>query len=442
MADSSDTSYELDVAVGKRQSGVLPLYTRLSQLNPSDAAISFNEFSGTLGSAQFKDIVVSAKISWGLNRNPLVHFTIGVPQDRLNSVIDFPGFTKNSVVGLRFRKEKAGQATPWVYGVTQHTVPMLDNERMTVAVDGYGLLFEAPRRHVSRRYGNSTAKGVISTIVKKYGLQLEDPGSITDLPMTENEQNFDDFSMLTAAANFLNAFWYLEEHRAVLIGRDAAYRQSPAYILAYGNRESSDAATNLYPLFEFVPRLTAQSFEAGALGITARGVDLDTGEVVQKSIVSRAIRLGSLSLNSKIFLSDDGTVINGQVVRPAPMLASDESGLFLPLRTRSIDEARYQYAVEQKDFEVVVDAVLSGFPAVRPGMVVRIEGVGNIFGGNYMVWEVNHLVGRSDGFKTRLTLVRNAVCNIISPQGYRTNPKKNYAKSPVGRRFVAQAVGK
>jgi hypothetical protein len=433
------SEYTYDVAVAKRRSGDLPTFTLIKQIEVPTA--SLNTVQGTFPEVQllFKMLTSKVQAIWGLNSNPIVRIIVGSPLGKFASMADFPGFLKNSVLGVRFRKEKIGQSSSWIYGVTQYQIVRLAQRQRNVLVEGYGLLFEAIRRVESKNFGNMTAKNIISNIAKKYNLLVDTIGPFEDRNIVEVEQNVDDFTFINKMAERLNAFWFLEENKLVLISRNQMYSQDPELTLVYG-RPLQETSESEFPIAEFIPVLDSTKFEAGAEQITARGIDLDTGEIVEKVFRPEAIRLGTLSLNSDQFRSNEGVTINDIVIRPSPKIKPRESGVFLPLRVRSDDELVYRYTVEQKDIEVRAVVTTIGLPRVKPGMMVRVEGAGELFSGNYVVEEVDHLVGNDKGFRTKLSLIRNALGQTSVPTPFPTNLKETKRKFSAGVKKFAEVV--
>jgi hypothetical protein len=416
--------YSFDVSISKRRSGEVALFGTLGQIqgisNTLDSqSISNNSVGENFNLGKFTSHV---EVVWRLNANPLVRIIVVLPLDRFASLVDFVGFSKNNIVGVRFKKEQLGQSSSWLYGVTQYQIPRLEESRRNVLVEGYGLLFEAARRQTSRNFKNVTAIGIITIIVQKYNVQLKIIGDLSDRTVSGAEQYQSDFDLLNRMASILDAYWYLDEGNFVLISRSFMYKQTPEITLSFGN-QISDNLSNVFPISEFTPLLDASCFEAGATLLRTGGIDLDTGEVVKKDFSPIASRLGPLALNSSQFLSDQGVVINDIVLRPAPNLKSDEAGVILPLKTRSNDAFIYQYSVDDKDLGIRAQVMCTGIPVLKPGMVVLLSGVGDTFGGNWIVEEVHHVISEEKNFTTVLTLVRNALGQTNSPVQFAVNTK-------------------
>lgn len=414
--------YVFDIAIGKRSSNDIPLFSQLKQVQPTSATLDTESTSGDDGSPaiQLQTYVSKADVVWRLNANPLIRIVAALPLDQLFTLIDFNGFSKNGVLGIRFRKEQFSQSTDWVYGTIPYSIPRLEDERRSLMVEGYGLLFEAPRRQVSRNFKNITAKGIISIITKKYNLGFVVRGNVADKLVNGAEQNESDFSYISRMTAILDSYWYLEGNNLVIIGRSFMYNQTPEVTLLYDQQVNENIGVQ-FPIYEFTPLLTATSFEAGALLIRAGGIDLDTGEVVKIDFQPQATRLGPLSLNSDQFLSNEGVTVNGTVVRPAPTLAVNEAGIILPLKTRSNDAAIYRFGVEHKDLEVRAAVSCPGIPKLRPGSMVAVDGVGELFGGNWIVEELTHSIGDDNGYSTSMVLVRNALGQINSSGKFAVN---------------------
>jgi hypothetical protein len=418
-------SFEMDFAVAKPRAGQLPVFSIIKQIEPlaSFLQIDSQKVAGldSLG-ASIKTATQSAVVYWGLNSNPQIQLVFSPPAEQMFSFIDFPGFSKNSVIGVRFRKEQLfAQGTPWIYGVVQYTVPYLDTKVKSVQLDGFGLLFEAQRRQNSRNFKSLSLKNIASAIVKKYGLGFTTKGPVTDLNTSEPEQNVDDFTYLNIVASKLDANWYIEENNVVFISNEYMYSQTPAANLMYGNIPAINT-DNYFPITEFYPEVNAMVFESGAERLTARGIDLDTGKMVEKKFEPKKPRLGSLSLTSDQFRSDAGVIINTKVLKPSPKFdAALESGVFIPYHPRSDEALTYQYHVEKKDMCIKATVKTVGLPGLTPGSIVYVQGVGEIFGGNYIIDDLEHRLEKNIGFVTILRLTRNALGQIKAPTSFKTN---------------------
>ncbi len=433
-------NYEFDIALAKRRAGNLPFFNRIAQIQSASANIDTEFGSADSQAFPFRRFVAEAKAVWALNTNPFVHMVFAAEQSEFARFTDFPGFAKNNVMGFRFRKEKLDQSSGWIYGVTQYSVPRLDNNRRSILVEGYGLLFEAPRRHVSRNFKNTTAKNIISTIVKRYGLGFRTEGVLEDRSIKEVEQNGDDLSLINSVVQTLNAFWYIDENALVLVGREHIHNQKPEIRFYYTTPARGDSLAEEFPISEFFPLLDGQFFEAGAFKITGRDVDLDSGRTVEQVFQPNVPRLGTLSLNSDQFFSNDGVTINETILKPSPVPGINESGVFLPLNTLSDDADRYRYAVEQKDIEVRILIATVGFPAARPGMLVELFGVGDLFSGNYVVEEITHQYTQNKPYTTTLILGRNALGNIRTATPFPVNLKQTTEKEFGGKKVFAEVV--
>ena len=425
MAQGEMGSFDLDFAVAKPRAGQLPIFNIIKQIEPLSSFLQLDSqkvSSPTGFGASLKNITRSAVVNWGLNSNPQIQLIFSPPAEQIFSFIDFPGFSKNSVIGVRFRKEQLfAQGTPWIYGVVQYVVPYLDTKVKSIQLDGFGLLFEAQRRHNSRNFKNMSLKSIASTIVKRYGLGFTTKGPVKDTNIFEPEQNIDDFTYLSIIASKLDSNWYVEENNVVFMSNDYMYSQTPSANLLYGAMPAINTS-NYFPITEFYPELNAAVFESGAEKLTARGIDLDTGKIVEKVFEPKKPRLGSLSLTSDQFRSDEGVTINTKVLRPSPkFINSMESGVFIPYHSRSDELLTYQYHVEKKDLCIRATVKTVGLPGLTPGSIVNVQGVGEILGGNYIIDDLEHRMEKNTGFVTNLRLTRNALGQIQSSSSFKQN---------------------
>jgi hypothetical protein len=418
-------AFDMDFAVAKPRAGQLPIFNIIKQINPLTPfsqldSQTVSDFA-SLGSS-IKNFIQSAIIYWGLNSNPQIQLVLSPPAEQIFSFIDFPGFSKNSVIGVRFRKEQLfAQGTPWVYGVVQYVVPYFDTKVKSVQIDGYGILFEAQRRQNSRNFKNMSLKNIASAIVKKYGLGFTTKGPVKDSNIFEPEQNIDDFTYLNIIASKLDANWYIEESDVVFISNDYMYSQTPSANLLYGAMPAINT-NNYFPITEFYPEINALVFEGGSERLTARGIDLDTGKVVEKIFEPKKPRLGSLALTSDQFRSDSGVTINAKVLKPSPKFVNAmESGVFVPYHSRSDELLTYQYHVEKKDLCIRATVKTVGLPGLTPGAVVNVQGVGEILSGNYLIDDLEHRMEKNVGFVTIIRLTRNALGQISSAASFKQN---------------------
>jgi hypothetical protein len=432
--------YDFEVALSKSRGGTVPLFNLFKQIQPASALLDTSAGSSQTLPISFRAMAKSVYVVWRLNANPFVRVVLGPSASDFSMMSDFTGFFKNNVIGVRLFKQNIHKESPWIYGTLQYAVPKMDTRKKSISVEGYGLLFEAPRRHVSRNFHNTRCIDIVSGIAKKYGLDFAVVGTLVDPVIDETEQNINDLAMIFNMCQFLNAFWYLDGTTLKVIGRDYMYSQTPEVRLFYGSSGGQLNVKEEFPLEEFVPELDPTFFEAGAIKITGRGIDLDSGEIVEKEFIPNSQRLGVLSLNSDQFRSDAGVTINQKVVKPAPQLQPAESGVFLPLRTRSNDDLRYRYWVEQKDIESRVTVKTVGAPSLRPGMMVEVQGVGELMGGNWVVEEVIHRVGDKKGYETSATLIRNALGQTLTRSTFKMNLKTVGEKVVSGLKKFAELV--
>lgn len=437
------TSYAFEISISKAEGGSKSNFSpgqtnQISGVANPDASLNTSTVKIDAISREYSTFARMVEVYWGLNSNPLVRVMFGPPQNRFIDFADFPGFLKNNAIGVRYSKPKISQFSPWIYGVIQYAVPRFNGKDRSVLVDGHGLLYEAGRRTTSRSFKNTTAKTIMANIVTKYGLTLQVKGVLSDIIIDESDQNVDDFAYLDQMALFLDALWYIEDDVVVLQSRQSMYTQTPKITLTLNASPPADYQS-LFPIIDFVPEVSDDAFKTGGDKITARGIDLDSKKVVEKVFTPRVARMGVMSLNAPNFQSDTGIAVNAKIFKPAPVFQPFESGVFVPYRTRSDDEFRYQGMLEQRDVEVRATVRVPGAPIITPGIMVSVQGVGQIFGGNYIVESVYHRLNMNEGFTTDLLLARNAVGQFQrTDSGFQSNTKDTPEKAVVGT--VKQAV--
>jgi hypothetical protein len=109
-------------------------------------------------------------------------------------------------------------------------------------------------------------------------------------------------------------------------------------------------------------------------------------------------------------------------LRPCPDFESSlESEVFLPLHTRSDEELIYQFQVEKKDLSIHASLETLGMPGLKPGMIINVQGVGELFSGNYIIEGIEHTLAKEKGFTTVLRLMRNGLGQIQSATPFKTN---------------------
>lgn len=436
--------FAVKLAFGKPRAGQLPIYSSAQQIQPFSISNPMDSEAIKIADqvSSITEFLSRATITWGLNTNPLFSLTLASSASMFEMFADFPGFSKNSAIGIQLQKPQFdGQSTPWIYGVTQYPSPFFDSDTRILKINGYGVLLEAIRRHNSRNFKTGGAKQIISTIAKRYGMGFDTRGEVPDVNLKEPEQNIDDFTFLNIVSAKLNSYWLIEENTLVLINADYMFNQTPKINFVFGQSGKFDQ-NNLFPISAFIPESTARSFEAGAARLTARGIDLDTGETTQQIFSPKRTCLGVLSLSSNQFRSDSGVTINTSILRPCPEFSNNtESEIFLPFHTRSDEDLLLQFMVESKNLTVRASLETVGLPTLKPGILVNVQGVGNLFGGNYAIETVEHIVEKDKGFTTVLRLMRNGLGQIQTATPFKSNLRQApESASSGGIRVLAEAV--
>jgi len=147
-------------------------------------------------------------------------------------------------------------------------------------------------------------------------------------------------------------------------------------------------------LLEFHPRLSTMR-------------QLDTIELRgwspkdKKAIVARAASGDEVSTMGG---SDSGATIAQSAFGEAAVLMS-ETPVFSQAEADQVARARFNRAVLDL---ILGDGVCTGRTDLHPGQVIRIDGVGKRFSGNYYVVSASHRYSQHDAYRTHFTVRRNA----------------------------------
>ncbi len=164
---------------------------------------------------------------------------------------------------------------------------------------------------------------------------------------------------------------------------------------------STNALTDL-----FVP--------AEAAGVRVGSVNPDTGEVDELSFdpLTSALEqhLSGRSVSGTSVQDDRVLKLDADIqVTPLPAFSSSEVGAYysLPHGQQNRDEAARQPSRRASLMgNTQASVTIPGVPILSPLMVVRVEGVGRVFGGNYLVQEVTHRLS-NDGYSSEVKLIRD-----------------------------------
>jgi phage protein D len=145
-------------------------------------------------------------------------------------------------------------------------------------------------------------------------------------------------------------------------------------------------------LLEFYPRSTTMS-QVGE--VTVRGWDpKQKREIVAKSASPAKGNMGATDGPAAI---KRATWTSRTVEVRSPVWSGDEADA---LATGLLNEIALHY--------VTGDGVCIGRPDLRPGRLVKIDGIGRRFGGLYYVTSTEHSYTRSRGYRTAFTVKRSA----------------------------------
>ena len=229
----------------------------------------------------------------------------------------------------------------------------------------------------------------------------------------EVEQNERTWTFFNRLIRSNNCDYFMSGNKCYIVDRNAAKIQKPSYRLVHYQQITSALdipmftwATNVNPDLFIVP--------AEARGIRYASFDPDSGDTrlatfdpaassLEEFIGERTrsgrggpdgitLRIGDIQLTPNLAMADDEQGRHSS--QPDALVNGDE---------RARQGARRASVVANTE----ASTTIPGMPRLFPWMVVRVEGVGTVFSGNYLISEVTHNLVPGDGFSTDLKLIRD-----------------------------------
>lgn len=236
--------------------------------------------------------------------------------------------------------------------------------------------------------------------------------SLTGISETlhQDQKNWVFFIQLVRANN---CSYYIAGNTIYLVDLNTAVVQAPLFTLRYfqqprGPRDipmltfSANALTDL-----FIP--------PAAAGIRNASASPDEGvarfEHFDPSISAIAEHIGGRTAsgtrlqNGKVLVIDDNITI-----RPLPVFSPTQVGEYLALPHGQQNRQEAGRTPARRGSLVgntAASCTIPGTPHITPMMVVRLAGVGRVFGGCYLVKTTKHRLG-TDGYETELELIRDS----------------------------------
>ena len=247
----------------------------------------------------------------------------------------------------------------------------------TITLRGYDQSHRLHRGRKVREFVQKTDSDIVSQIARANGLAAE-VDSLTHVHEHLYQENLTDYEFLARRARALGCVFQVE-------GRKLRFRKHANVALP--------PVTLDYPtsLREFRPRLTAS---AQVQSVSVRSWDA----AAKREIVGNA-RAGNFSA-SKLEWNQRGHTLSKQAFGDVEMGFTDE-----PVASQAEGET---FAVARLSrfwsSDVQADGDAAGKAEIRAGSMVKIEGVGDRFGGEYFVTHARHTF-RTDGpYRTTFTI--------------------------------------
>jgi len=252
-------------------------------------------------------------------------------------------------------------------------------EPALLTVRGYDHRHRLARGRKTRSFARMKDSAIAAQIAREAGLRAQ----VRDTKVT-----------LTYVAQSNQSDWEFLRRRARLIGYEAFVRDKVLYFQPPQHAAKASVTLALgRDVVEFHPRLNAVG-QVDAVAV--RGWD-----VSQKQPINGAAGAAQVAAMG-------GQSSGPQTARRA-FGGADEPAIGLPVRSRNeADLAALGRLTGIALGYVQGEVVCDGRPELRAGTVVAIDGAGRTFSGPYYVTAVTHTVTQEQGYRTSLTVRRNA----------------------------------
>ena len=298
--------------------------------------------------------------------------------------------------------DEQGTAAPLLSGeVTSIEASYPESGSPTLTVRGYDMAHRLHRGKKVRTFLQMTDSDIAKEIAQERGLQAE-ADATSHVHEHLYQDNVSDYEFLARRAQAMG-FVFLVDGKKLIFKRPSSVALSPVQL----DYRSS--------LLEFRPRITTS---AQVNKLSVRGWDPKT----KKAIVGRAQPPGQHT--SKLGWENHGDAWAKQAFGEATLDLSDE-----PIRSQAEgdDYASARLAsLLSTDVHAEGDAV--GNPELRAGRVVRIEGVGTRFGGEYLVTSARHTFTANGEYRTEFTVGGygpDTTADLLFPESARIEASAN-----------------
>lgn len=314
---------------------------------------------------------------------------------------------------------------------------------VTVRIRGADLFGVTSARRESRRdWPRSFYKtdlAILRALASKNGMTIRDRPGVPDValfetsegriiegthPLRQNKlftagivdvvhQDTKDWIFFNRLCRQNNVSFFVLGEKIFLIDMNTAKTQQPQYHLLYYQQPSGP---HDIPMYSFSSNANKDLFiPAEAAETRAATVDPDDGEVIEQ--VTDPLRsaveqhTGARSASGTSVQDGRVLIINNEIqVIPQPLYADDETGAYytIPFGEENREEKGRQPARRASLVgNTKATATIPGNPFISPLMIVRVAGVGRVFGGNYLITKATHRLS-FDGYDTELELIRDS----------------------------------
>jgi uncharacterized protein len=263
----------------------------------------------------------------------------------------------------------------------------------TVAIEGNTLMHRLQGNHNTRTFQGVSDKQIVEKIAQEANLQAdaEDPQVQYEYVMQPNQTDLD---FLRERARKLHFEILVQDKK--LIFRRSQESQSKSYTLIWAHTQRAIAmGSNTLPLSTFSLQMDASK---PATSVETRSYN----PAAKQAFVSKA---GPSEQTSAMAGKNKG----GDVTNAAFKRERKQVHVTTPFGSQSECDEHAKAAYNNQAMGLVSGtAETIGVPDLRGGQLITLLGVGLRFEGDYLIDEANHHIG-SDGYKTSLTVKRNAV---------------------------------
>lgn len=278
----------------------------------------------------------------------------------------------------RASEDEQGAAEPLLTGeIVSIEATYPESGSPTLTIRGYDMAHRLHRGKKVRTFLQMTDSDIARAIAQERGLQAE-TDSTSHVHEHLYQDNVSDYEFLARRARMLG-FVFLVEGKKLIFKKPSSVTLSPVQL----DYRSS--------LLEFRPRLTTS---AQVNKLSVRGWDPKT----KKAIVGRAQPPGQYT--SKLGWDKHGDAWAKQSFGDSEFDVTGE-----PLRSQAEgDEYASARLAGILSTDVHAEGEAVGNPQLRAGRIVRVEGVGTRFGGEYFVTSARHTFSANGEYRTEFSV--------------------------------------